>query len=86
MWRWLTLVRVPRVYPMMLPMKQVTQQPGTVLGFIQRVLPRMQSQQERDDQYLAESVDIYDLERRMREIDSRGRNTPPSLPLGLGLR
>ncbi|HZT56642.1 MAG TPA: DUF3563 family protein [Burkholderiaceae bacterium] len=26
--------------------------------------------QDRDDQYLAESSDIYDLERRMRQIDS----------------
>ena len=26
--------------------------------------------QDRDDQYLAESADIYDLERRMRQIDS----------------
>ena len=30
--------------------------------------------QDRDDQYLAESVDIYDLERRMRQVDS-GRHT-----------
>lgn len=40
---------------------------------IQSLFPTMQSQQERDDSYLAESVDIYDLERRMREIDNRGR-------------
>jgi len=26
--------------------------------------------QDRDDRYLAEASDIYDLERRMREIDS----------------
>ena len=30
--------------------------------------------QDRDDQYLAESVDIYDLERRMRQIDSGRHN------------
>jgi hypothetical protein len=29
--------------------------------------------QDRDDHYLAESTDIYDLERRMRQVDS-GRN------------
>ncbi|MBS0445799.1 MAG: DUF3563 family protein [Proteobacteria bacterium] len=29
--------------------------------------------QDRDDRYLAEAADIYDLERRMRELDS-GRN------------
>ena len=26
-------------------------------------------EQDRDEQYLAQSVDIYDLERRMRQID-----------------
>ena len=31
--------------------------------------------QDRDDRYLAESVDIYDLERRMRQIAS-GRHNP----------
>jgi hypothetical protein len=30
--------------------------------------------QERDDRYLAESVDIYDLERRMRQVDSGQHN------------
>lgn len=30
--------------------------------------------QDRDDQYLAESVDIYDLERRMRQVDSGRSN------------
>ena len=30
--------------------------------------------QDRDDQYLAESSDIYDLERRMRQVDSGRHN------------
>jgi Protein of unknown function (DUF3563) len=30
--------------------------------------------QDRDDQYLAEASDIYDLERRMRQIDSGRSN------------
>jgi uncharacterized protein YlxP (DUF503 family) len=30
--------------------------------------------QDRDDQYLAESADIYDLERRMRQVDSGRQN------------
>jgi Protein of unknown function (DUF3563) len=30
--------------------------------------------QDRDDQYLAQSVDVYDLERRMRQIDSGRHN------------
>ena len=31
-------------------------------------------EQDRDEQYLAESADIYDLERRMRQIDSGRHN------------
>jgi hypothetical protein len=30
--------------------------------------------QDRDDQYLAESTDIYDLERRIRQVDSGRHN------------
>ena len=30
--------------------------------------------QDRDDQYLAQAADIYDLERRMRQIDSGRHN------------
>jgi len=30
--------------------------------------------QNQDDQYLAESADIYDLERRMRQVDSGRHN------------
>jgi Protein of unknown function (DUF3563) len=30
--------------------------------------------QDRDDQYLAQSADVYDLERRMRQIDSGRHN------------
>lgn len=31
-------------------------------------------EQDRDEQYLAEATDIYDLERRMRQLDSGLRN------------
>jgi len=31
-------------------------------------------EQDRDEQYLAEAADIYDLERRMRQIDSGRHN------------
>jgi len=41
--------------------------------FIAGLLPRFPSQHELDEAYLADSVDIYDLERRMRDIDQRGR-------------
>ena len=35
--------------------------------------PIFQSQKDIDDQYLAEAVSVYDLERRMRDIDQRAR-------------
>ena len=31
----------------------------------------VRSQQDQDEAYLAQSTDIYDLERRMRQLDSR---------------
>ena len=31
--------------------------------------------QDRDEKYLAEAADIYDLERRMRQLDSGRHNT-----------
>ncbi|MFO1272971.1 MAG: DUF3563 family protein [Rubrivivax sp.] len=38
---------------------------------IKALIPRIKTQEERDEAYLADAVDLYDLERRMREIDSR---------------
>jgi hypothetical protein len=40
-----------------------------LFGLIQAILPEIEPQQARDQAYLAQSVDIYDLERRMREIE-----------------
>ena len=37
---------------------------------------RFQTQPEIEEAYLAGSVDIYDLERRMREIDKRDAQEP----------
>ena len=36
-----------------------------------------------DEAYLAEASDIYDLERRMRSLDQRGRDPRTLLALGL---
>lgn len=47
---------------------------STLRKFIQALLPSVPSPRETGEAYLAESVDIYDLERRMREIDARGRD------------
>lgn len=54
---------------------------SSVLQFLKSLLPAVESQQERDEAYLADAVDICDLERRMREIDDRGRRNP--LPVTL---
>jgi hypothetical protein len=57
-----------------------------LLGLFQAMLPEIEPQQARDQAYLAQSVDIYDLERRMREIDERGRDAANDLTFSLGLR
>jgi Protein of unknown function (DUF3563) len=58
----------------------------TILNFLKSFIPTIESAQERDEAYLAGSVDIYDLERRMREIDERGRGTPSPIAFGLHTR
>lgn len=40
------------------------------------------SQKDLDNAYLSESTDVYDLERRMREIDLRGRSSARALSFG----
>jgi len=57
-----------------------------LFGLIQAILPKIEPQQARDQAYLCQSVDIYDLERRMREIDQRGRSAANDLTFSLGLR
>jgi hypothetical protein len=47
---------------------------------IQAFLPRTNAQPDRDEAYLNDSVDIYDLERRMVEIDRRKRNVALQTP------
>ncbi len=57
-----------------------------ILQFLKSLLPVVESQRDRDEAYLAESVDIHDLERRMRSIDERGRNRNGGIALGLYAR
>ena len=57
-----------------------------MLNFLKSLLPSIESQKERDEAYMAESVDIYDLERRMREIDERGRRDWSPIAHGLYVR
>lgn len=59
---------------------------NSLLHFLRSLLPTIESQHERDEAYLAEAVDIHDLERRMRTIDERGRNSRGGIALGLYAR
>lgn len=59
---------------------------NTILTLLKSLLPSIESQAERDEAFLAESVDIHDLERRMRTIDERGRNRANGITFGLYAR
>jgi len=57
-----------------------------LLNLLKSLLPAVESQKERDEAYMADAVDIYDLERRMREIDERGRRNWSPIVHGLYAR
>ena len=57
-----------------------------LLRLIKALLPSLPSQHKRDEAYLAGAADICDLERRMREIDTRGRLAAGDIALAVGLR
>jgi hypothetical protein len=56
-----------------------------ILKFLEWLVPFMPSQRERDEAYLAEAQNLADLERRMHEIQAKGRHAASDVPLGLGL-
>jgi hypothetical protein len=58
----------------------------TLLKFLESFLPVIEPQRERDERYLAGAVDIYDLERRMHDIDARGRGRQSPIAVGLYAR
>jgi hypothetical protein len=57
-----------------------------LLSILRSVLPSIESQADRDEAYLAAAVDLRDLERRMREIDDRGRTDVSPIASGLYVR
>lgn len=59
---------------------------STLFTILKNLLPAVQSQRERDEAYLAASADLYDLERRMRDIDQRGRRGLSAAAVGLYTR
>jgi Protein of unknown function (DUF3563) len=58
---------------------------SSLFQMLQSLLPKIESQHERDEAYLAGAVDIHDLERRMRSIEQRGREAG-SISAGLYTR
>jgi len=55
------------------------------VDFLRTLVPFMRSQRDRDETYLAEAMDLYDLERRIRQVEARGREATSDAPLRLGL-
>jgi hypothetical protein len=53
---------------------------------IKAAMPVFEAQRAHDEAYLAESVDIFDVERRMREIEVRGENRSQAFSLLAGFR
>ena len=53
------------------------------LRLFKAVPPSTLPRHDRDEAYLAEATDLYDLERRMREIDRRNRSAPQDQMLGV---
>jgi hypothetical protein len=53
-----------------------------LMELIKALVPRFKSEEALDDAYLSESNDMFDLERRMREIDSRARSASWGLIAG----
>lgn len=55
----------------------------SLLDLIKSLRPSIEGPQDREAAYLAGAVDICDLERRLREIDRRGRGTWSAIAHGL---
>jgi hypothetical protein len=49
-------------------------------SLIQALIPRFPTRQELDEAYLNDAVDIFDIERRMAEIDHRPNDWSVNVP------
>ena len=58
------------------------EQMSKLIERIKALIPIIKSQKDLDDAYLSQSADVYDLERRMRQIDAASRDTARSLIFG----
>ena len=50
---------------------------------IKALTPHIRSQKDLDDAYLSESASVYDLERRMRQIEQRSLSSAGGLAYGI---
>ena len=56
---------------------------STLLQRLKSLLVRAATRHDTDEQYLADAVDVYDLERRMRELDDRTSHPMSDIRFGL---
>ncbi len=59
---------------------------STLLQRLKSLLVRAATRHDTDEQYLADAVDVYDLERRMRELDDRTSHPMSDIRFGLNSR
>ena len=57
-----------------------------LLSILTSVLPSAESPSARDEAYIAAAADLHDVERRVREIDARGRENWSPIAFGLYTR
>jgi hypothetical protein len=55
---------------------------STLIELIKALIPSIKSQKDLDEAYLCQSANVYDLERRMKDIDHNARNQARSLISG----
>lgn len=55
----------------------------SLFNFLKTFFARRQNRPQGDDAFLSESVDIYDLERRMRSLDDGRRSALSGIAFGL---
>jgi hypothetical protein len=58
---------------------------SSLIELLQSLVPHIPDEAERDQAYLNHAVDLQDLERRLREVEARGRADTPGLIQGLFL-
>jgi hypothetical protein len=58
---------------------------SNLLERLKTLVPSVPTDRDRDEAYLAEALDVGDLERRIREMEQRGHHADSDVPFGFGL-